>query len=216
MDKNKVRLYVLIAATFFLALAVALFAFGVSYSNAGLAKALLFVTAVLVLVFAAELAYLWLLSSDVKPNFFLFNPVINRNSSPQKLTFDEIDRKMNKYLSFFAQSEGRIWTEGVFDTQRIDVEPQFRPAIAYKLLFDLAKFDNEAGWKCFLLCSDATVNFIASSIAKNGDNEMAKTLLRLKAAKPMNLKTVRDYIVGNRGYLRKKLNNYVIENIDKF
>ena len=216
MDKNKVRLYVLVAAAFFLVLAIALLAFGISYGNVGFTKALFFVTAVLVLVFAAELAYLWLLLADVRPNFFLFNPIINRNSSVQGLDFETIDARMDKYLSLFSESEGRLWTGGFFDMPSSPIEPQFYAAVAYKLLFDLARSDNEAGWKCFLLSSDATVNFIASSIAKNGDEEMARTLLRLKAAEPINLKAVRDYIVGNKGYLRKRLKSYVIDNIGKF
>ena len=180
------------------------------------AKILLFVGGVLVLLLAAELIYMWVLLRDERANYFLYNPVLNKNSSPEKLTFETIDEKMNKYLSGFAKSEGRIWTEGVFDRKRPDVLPQFYPAIAYKLLYDLAKFDNESGWKCFVLCSDATVAFIAASVAANGDNELANNLRQLKSAQPINLKLVRDYLVGNKGYIRKKLYNYVIDNIDRF
>ncbi len=216
MDKNKIRQYMLIASVVFLVLSIAFFVFGATYAGGGFAKVLLFVAAVLVLLLAAELLYLWVLLREEKPNYFLFNPLINKNSSPEKLTFDEIDARMNKYLSAFAQSEGRIWTEGVFDKKRDDVEPQFYPAIAYKLLYDLAKFDNEAGWKCFVLCSDATVGFIAASIAKNGDTEMANMLRQLKSAQPINLKLVRDFLVGNKGYIRKKLNDYVTNNINAF
>ena len=216
MDKNKIRQYMLIAAAVFFVLSIVLFIFGGAYMGSAFAKVLLFVGGVLVLLLAVELLYLWNLLREEKANYFLYNPVLNKNSSPEKLSFDEIDEKMNKYLSGFAKSEGRIWTEGVFDKKRPDVEPYFYPAIAYKLLYDLAKFDNESGWKCFVLCSDDTIAFIAASIAANGDNEMANTLRQLKAAQPINLKLVRDYLVGNKGYIRKKLNNYVIDNIDMF
>lgn len=216
MDKSKIRQYMLIAAAAFLVLSIVLFIFGGAYMGGAFAKILLFVGGVLVLLLAAELLYMWVLLRDERANYFLYNPVLNKNSSPEKLTFETVDEKMNKYLSGFAKSEGRIWTEGVFDRKRPDVLPQFYPAIAYKLLYDLAKFDNESGWKCFVLCSDATVAFIAASVAANGDNELANNLRQLKSAQPINLKLVRDYLVGNKGYIRKKLYNYVIDNIDRF
>ena len=86
----------------------------------------------------------------------------------------------------------------------------------YKLLFDLAERDFDAGWKCFDLASDETVDFIAAAIELNGDTEMAKTLRQFKASKPTNLKHVRDYLVGNRKYLQSKIFRYTVDNIEKF
>jgi hypothetical protein len=61
-----------------------------------------------------------------------------------------------------------------------------------------------------------TVNIIARGIAKNGDADMANALVQLKSANPINIKHTRDYLVGNKKYIQKKLYKYVVENIEKF
>lgn len=198
------------------AVAVALLIVGITYSGGTLVKVLLFVTAFLVLLLAGEIFYLFMLTRDTKPNYFLFNSKTNRNIPVQKLTFADVNSRMNKYLSTYAPSEGKLWTDRALDNPYIDMDTNFRPIVAYKLLYDLAEFDSEAGWKCFLLASDETVEFIANGLEQNAESEMAKTIKQLKASKPLNLKYVRDYLVGNRKYIQRKMFKYVTDNIDEF
>ncbi len=216
MSQQKTKLIVGIASIIAAILFVVLLVVGIIYDGGTLSKVLLIVISVLVLALSAELAYLFFLFDDSKPNYFLFNPQTNRNISVQKLTFQAINVKMNRYLSQFAPSEGKIWTERVLDNPYLDMDESYKPLVAYKLLFDLAERDFDAGWKCFELASDETVSFIASSIEINGDKEMAKTLVQFKSTKPTNMKHVRDYLVGNRKYLQSKIFRYTVDNINKF
>lgn len=216
MDKNKVKLLLLVAGAGFAVLGIILFVCGIIYDKSGFAKFLFFAASILVLALSAELIYLRLMTRDTKPNYFLFKPIINSNISPEKLTFEMIDEKMNKYLSTFADSEGKIWTDRVLEIKGAMIDPAFFPAVSYKLLFDLAKFDNEAGWKCFVGATPATVELIARGVAKNGDNALAGALVQLKSANPVNIKQTRDYLVGNKKYIQKKLYRYVCDNIDRF
>ena len=216
MDQKRVNLLLKIASAFFAVLAVLLFVFGIIYDKGVLAKVLLFISSVFVLVLAAELAYLFVLSREVKPNFFLYNPVTNSNMSVQKLTFDDVNTKMNKYLSKFASSEGKLWTDKILENPNTSIEEKFKPIVAYKLLFDIAEHDSDAGWKCFVVASEATVDRMAEGVAQNGDSELAKALRHLKNSKPLNMKQTRDFLVGNKKYIKKKLFKYVVDNIDMF
>ena len=215
-QQDKIKLIVLIGSIVAAVLAIALLIVGIFYNGGTLAKVLIFVISFFVLALAAELAYLFMLFKNTKPNYFLFNPKTNRNMPPQKLTFQIINVRMNRYLSTFASSEGKIWTDGVLDNPSLEMDETFKPLVSYKLLFDLAERDFDAGWRCFDLASDATVDFICSAIDLNGDAELAKNLRDFKSVKPTNMKYVRDYLVANRKYLQSKMFRYTIDNIDKF
>ena len=96
------------------------------------------------------------------------------------------------------------------------MEDKFKPAVAYKLLYDLAERDAEQGWRCFEVASEETVEFLCASLELNYDTDMARTLRQMKNSQPLNLKYVRDYIVKNKDYLKNKLYHYVYDNIQLF
>ncbi len=217
MDKqNKIRLTVGIAAIVAMILFVVLLIVGIVYDGGTFSKVLLIIISVLCLALSLELGYLYFLFGSTKPNYFLFNSKTNRNMSPQKLTFQIINVRMNKYLSAYAPSEGKIWTDGVFDSPYLSMDDAFKPLVAYKLFFDLAERDFDAGWKCFDLASDQTVEFLASALEMNDDHEIAKNIRQLKFSKPTNLKYVRDYLVGNKRYLQSRMHKYTMDNINLF
>ena len=215
-QQEKIKLIVLIGSIVAAILAVALLIVGIVYSGGTLAKVLIFVISFFVLALAVELGYLFMLMGNTKANYFLFNPKTNRNIAPQKLTFQIINVRMNRYLSNFASSEGKIWTDGVLDDPTLEMDDAFKPLVAYKLLFDLAERDFDAGWRCFELSSDTTVEFICAALDTSGDEELAKNLRDFKGVKPTNMKYVRDYLVSNRKYLQSKMFRYTADNIDKF
>lgn len=179
-------------------------------------KAMVIIIALLCGALAAEFGYMYHIENEVKPNYFLYDPQTNKNMPLQKMTFDVINRRMGRYLAGYAQSEGRIWMDGVLDNHNLDMEDKFKPAVAYKLLFNLADKDVDAGWRCFELASVDTVEFICAALDSNGDTEVARTLRHLKGSSPVNMKYVRDYLVNNKSYLRTKLCNYVYDNINRF
>ena len=96
------------------------------------------------------------------------------------------------------------------------MEEQFKPAVAYKLVYDLAVIDKDAGWKCFDLATVATVEFIVSALERNGDVDMAGYIRQFKQVQPLNIPQFREFIISNKDYLGMKLCSYVRENIDRF
>ncbi len=218
MEQKKINLLIICASAFFALLAIILLIVGIVYDRGTFTKIMMILGSLVVLVFALEIAYLFVLSRKVKPNYFLFNSDFNFNASVEKLTFEEIDTRMKKYMSGFAPSEGKLWTERILDDSavRAKITPEFRTLLSYKLLYDLAQIDSEAGWKCFAAASDSTVSYIAGGVAKNGDNDMAKTLITLKSSKPTDLRITRDFLVGNKKYIKKKIVKFAKNNIEAF
>ena len=216
MEQNKSKLLLLGAAAASAVFSLALLVFAIIYDDSDFAKFMLFLAAFSLLLIGTEVAYFFVLMRNVKPNYFLFNSSFNINMSPSKLTFDIVDRKTNRYLAAFARSEAKVWTDGVLESNRGAIPHEFRPVIAYKLLFDMAESDSEGAWKCFVLASQKTVDCIAEGVAQNGDVQLAAAIRQLKAANPINMKQTREFLISNKPYIKKKLFRYVLDNIDKF
>lgn len=216
MDQKKTNLLLVITSAFFAILAIILLVFGIVYDKGAFAKIMLFVAFLLVLLLAIELAYLFVLSRNVVPNYFLFNTALNVNVSADKLTFEMIDARMNKYLSSFAKSEAELFTNGILENSAAKIKREFHPIVSYKLLLDLAENDTDDAWKCFVLATEMTIEYIAIGLAQNGDRDMADAIRQLKRAKPVNLKQTRDFLVSNKKYIKKRLFKYVQDNIDSF
>lgn len=216
MNRNTLKIALSVATVFFLIVAIVLFVLGLTLDISTLPKVILIIVSILALALGVELGYFVYLLIDKKPNYFLYNPQTKRNISVQKLTFQTVNSRMNRFLSGYAASEGKIWNDRVFDDPYLEMEDEFKPLVAYKLLFGLADKDAEAGWRCLENASDDTIAFICKGLRANNDNEFATAIENVMAQKPVNIKVIRDYLVRNRKYVQNKMFKYVLENIDKF
>lgn len=216
MNRNTLKIALSVATVFFSIVAIVLFVLGLTLDISTLPKVILIIVSILALALGVELGYFVYLLIDKKPNYFLYNPQTKRNISVQKLTFQNVNSRMNRFLSGYAASEGKIWNDRVFDDPYLEMEPEFKPLVAYKLLFGLADKDAEAGWRCLENASDDTIAFICKGLRANNDNEFATAIENVMAQKPVNIKVIRDYLVRNRKYMQNKMFKYVLENIDKF
>ena len=216
MNQKTLKLIFAIVGIVFAVIAITLLLVGILALNNTLLKVLVIIISALCFLIAGELIFLFFIQTDSAPNYFLYNRETKRNIPVQKLTFQMINGRMNRYLSNFAVSEGKLWTDRVLENPPKEMDDKFKPAVAYKLLYDLAEKDVEQGWKCFEIASDETVEFICTSLEMNQDYDMAKTLRFMKDSKPLNLKYARDYIVKNRNYLKSKLCRYIYDNIQLF
>lgn len=218
MDRSKLLKIISIAtAAFFLAIAVLLLVLGITLDLKAFPRVVLILMGVCSLALAGEVGYFALLTmNSSKPNYFLYDVHSKRNVSVQKLTFQMVNSRMNRYLSEYAASEGKIWNERVLDNPYIKMEDDFKPLVAYKLLFSLAENDSEAGWRCLENSSEETVKFICNGLAANGETEFSSTIEGLMASRPADIKQVRDYLVRNKKYMQSKMMKYVRDNIDRF
>lgn len=219
MNQKNLKLWLGIAAIVFAVAAIALLfvgIFAVDFAQAKLIKIMVFVIAALCLAIAVELFIFGWMEIGGAPNYFLYDTQTKRNIPVQKLSFQIINGRMNRYLAMYAPTEGKLWTDRALDDPYLNMQDAYKPAVAYKLLYDLAEKDAEQGWKCFEMASEETVEFICVALEMNNDVEMASNLRQMKASTPLNLKYVRDYIVKNRNYLKSKLSHYIYDNIQSF
>jgi hypothetical protein len=216
MKENKLKLGFGIAAIVFAVAALAVLFVGIFAINATFIKVMMFVIAALCVAMAVELVLFGWMEVGGAPNYFLYDSQTKRNIPVQKLSFQIINSKMNRFLAMYAPTEGKLWTDRALDDPYLNMQDAYKPAVAYKLLYDLAEKDAEQGWKCFELASEETVEFICVALEMNNDIDMASTLRQMKASQPLNVKYVRDYIVKNRIYLKSKLSHYIYDNIQSF
>jgi len=219
MSQNKLKLFFGIGAIVFAVLFVVLLLvgiFAIPAATALLVKILVIIISVLCLLIGLELGYMYLIENESAPNYFLYNNQTKRNIPVQKLNFQIINGRMNRFLAGYAPSVGKLWTDRVLDNPYLEMEDKFKPAVAYKLLYDLAEKDTEVAWHCFELASEETVEFLCIALEMNDDGEIAKNLRQMKNAEPLNIKCVRDYLVNNRNYLKGKLCRYIYDNIRLF
>lgn len=216
MNQKKLKLILAIVSGIALVAAIVLFVLSLTVIQNVVTRVIMIVTSVLFLALAVEVFYLFWVAGDSRANYFLYDSRQGRNISVQKLSFQTINVRMNRFLSGYASSEGKLWTDHVLDNPYLEMDDAFKPLVAYKLFFDLAEHDSEGGWKCFELASYETVDFLCSALEMSGDDEMAQNLRQMKTATPINIKYVRDYLVRNRQYLKEKMRRYVCENIQSF
>ena len=216
MNRNTLKIALGISTVFFTIVAIVLFILGVTLELSTLPRVILIIVAILSLILAAELGYFTYLLVDRKPNYFLYNTQTKRNISVQKLTFQMINSRMNRFLSGYATSEGKFWNDRVLDDPYLDMEEIFKPLVAYKLLYGLAANEAEAGWRCLENASDDTMTFICKALRSNGDGDFASAIESIMKQKPVNIRMIRDYLIRNKKYVSNKMFRYVCENIDKF
>ncbi len=218
MTQKKLDLILTVACAVFAVLAVVLLVFGIIYDGEYLfVKIFMLLCAALSLALAGELAFAnWFSGKGEAPNYFLYDSSSKRNVSVDKLTFVVISKRMDRYLSSLAPSEGKIWTEGILENSELAIDDNFKPLVAYKMFLNLALRDVEQGWKCFENASVGTVEYLCAALEMNGENEVADNIRKMKQVRPMQVKYIRDYLVSNISYLRTKMVMYVRENIEKF
>ena len=215
MDRNKLKVILGIGTALSLCVGVVLFILALALNMHVFPRVMLILVSVVAVVLAIELGYFTYLMMDKKPNYFLYNSQMKHNISVQKLTFQTINSRMNRFLSGYASSEGKIWNARVLDNPYLDMPQEFKPLVAYKLLYGLAEKNAEAGWGCLENASDETLLFIYNGISMNNDKDFAFNFAQL-TQRPMNINLVKDYLIRNKRYMQSKMTKYVVENIDRF
>ena len=214
MDRKKVKLIIGISAIVALVIGIALLCVAL-FAGLNTASAIIMgIVAGLCILLSGELGYMFWINKDSKANYFLYDPTTKKNVSVQKLNFAVVNARTGRYLSHFAPSEGKIWNERVLDAVEVDAE--FKPLVAYKLLFSLADKDVDAGWKCLENASSKTIVFICEALNSNSDFEFSNNFGKMMAEKPLNMPMIRDYLVRNKKYMQSRMLKYVVENIDLF
>ena len=172
-----------------------------------------------VLIGLGLLLYLYI-GRDNDPNFFLYDPKTGRNIDPADLDFDRINSRMSYFMTTLTTSVERLWTDNALDApvEKFGVREIYRPLAAYKMLYDLTEFDSPDGWRLFLNAPSATITALTQALVMNGEETMANSLVKAynSASNGDDFEWLRDFLVGNKPYISRRMVGYVRKNLDWF
>ena len=229
MNKNKtVNILLWIASGVSVLLAGACVLFSTS-SEDSYAKTVLLVVAALFLVLAGMVAYLAYMDtfkvypnkegSKKRPlNYFLNAGGKKKAMNPDALTFEIVDRQMNKFVIDAFGSPVALWKNNVFsgDQEVFGKEGAFKVLVAYKMLSDLQVHHSKKAWKMFFELPDVDFGDLQECLVRNGDDELARALNMYRLSGESCVGEAAAFLDENASYIQKRMLNYVIRKIDCF
>lgn len=194
--------------------------FGVSGAGSSLTKVLVAIEGALAIVIGLILGYIVILSRDDDANFFLYDRRTSKNIRPEDLTFERINSRMGYYMSLISSSQEQMWQKNVLgrENDRFGPNDVYKPLAAYKMLYDLAELDRMESWALFNEADAEILSSLTAALKMNGEDEMARTLRFLydEARGPEDIDRVRDFVMGNAKYIRRRMQKYIMDNLEWF
>ena len=86
------------------------------------------------------------------------------------------------------------------------------------MLYDLVELDRPENWSLFLCATPAVIDPLLDALEENGEEAMAKALYHAynSASSRDDTEWLRDFLMGNAKYLRRRMLGYVQKNIEWF
>jgi hypothetical protein len=86
------------------------------------------------------------------------------------------------------------------------------------MIYDLSEFDSPDGWRLFLNASPATIKTLTDALRLNGEEAMVATLENAYhgASSIDDYEWLRDFIMGNKPYISRRMTGYVRKNLEWF
>lgn len=176
-------------------------------------KVLFAICAVLLFVLAALMAVLMLLSVSRERNFFLYDPDTGKNISPDELTVQAVNARLDELIEEqFDGAERLIGRGGLVDGD-FGLYGVLRPAVAYRLLFRAA--EDAALIDALQTCDEKTLRTLCQSLKKAGETNMSDAILRHREAGG-DAERLARFLGGNRRYLQGRLMSYIKRNMELF
>ncbi len=179
------------------------------------------IISVLCILMGLGLLFTLYLSRDNDPNFFLYDTKTQRNIPAEELTFDRVNSRMSYFLTTLSTSQEKLWADNVLTdngSNRFGVNDVYKPLTAYKMLYDLTEIDRPEGWRLFLIATPATLDALLDALEDNGEEAMAKALNHAynSASGSDDIEWIRDFLMGNAKYIRRRMLSYVQKHIEWF
>jgi hypothetical protein len=219
-NKNMSRVLLVVAAVLILG-GIFMLALLVPGASSLFYKVCLAAVSILCILIGLGLLLFLYLGRDADPNFFLYDPKTGRNITPEDLDFDRINSRMSYFMTTLTTSVERLWTDNALGTVPVDrfgINGIYRPLAAYKMLYDLTEFDSPDGWRLFLNATPATITALGDALRENGEDTMVATLIKAynSASSGDDFEWLRDFLMGNKPYLSRRMTGYVRKNLDWF
>jgi hypothetical protein len=229
MNKKKiVNILLWAAVAISIILSALTFVFGLN-SEGAYAKIVLLIVSVLFIALACMVGYLAYMDtfkitpskegSKKKPLNYFLNANGKKKGIPlEELTFEIVDKQMNKYVIDAFGSPVALWKNSVFSAgeEAFGKDGAFKVLLAYKMLSDLQMHHSKKAWKMFFELPDVDFADIKECLVRNGDDELAKNLNTYRLAGEGCVREAAAYLDENASYIQKRMLNYVTRKINSF
>ena len=230
MDKNKiVNILLWVGAGVSVVLSIVALIFGLGAENT-MSQVILIIVAILFLALAGMVGYLAYMDtfkvfaskdgSKRRPlNYFLNANGKKKGIDKKDLTFEIVDKQMNKFVIDTWGSASALWKNNVLSTEDESVfgkNKAFKVLVAYKMISDLQVHKSKKAWKMFFDLPDAEFADIQECLVQNGDDDLARALNMYRLSGMNCVAEAVAFLDENAGYIHKRMLNYVVRKIDNF
>lgn len=159
---------------------------------------------------------------EEETHFFRFNSETGRNISVSELDFDRINNRLAARMRTVLESDQimpAVWERNIIrEENESEMGGVLAPLIAFKMLYDLARYDRDDYWALFLDADEQLIEDIAAELDRAADGRMAQALLDIYAdgVADMNITYIQDFLTGNLRYLRRRMVEYAKEHDKDF
>ncbi len=220
VNSKKVSIVVLVTAIVVILGGILLFTLAVPHAASAYVKVCTCILAVTLLLIGAAFIYFWFISHDGDANFFLYDRKTQRNIDEDSLDFDRINSRMGYYMTLISSSQEQVWLKNVLgsDNIRFGHNGVYKPLVAYKMLYDLIELDTPDLWELFTGADASVISSLCATLSFAGERDMADALIDgYESAEGVeDIEWVRDFIMGNSKYIRRRMTEYVHRNIEEF
>jgi hypothetical protein len=157
--------------------------------------------------------------SKKKPLNFFLNANGKRNGiALDDLTFNIIDKQMNRYILEAFDTPIALWKNSVFSGEQevFGKDGAFKVLLAYKMISDLQAHHSKKAWRMFFELPDVDFADIQECFLKNGDDELAKNLNMYRLQGESCVHQAVAYLDENETYIQRRMLNYVTRKIHSF
>ena len=172
---------------------------------------------VLLLCGGITLLYLGHKAASKILNYFLYDAEHQKKIPKHELSFELIEKGISLYLEEYVDDAVLLWEEIPQKLRmRLGDEPQFRPLVAYRMLYALSDLSPRDVRVVFEGADDRTVSYLCRSLADVGDKQMADFLFDLKKKGEETTTKVVGFFRKNRTLFEERMLRFVKEHLREF
>ena len=197
--------------------AVIVLVLGLTDDHAPVKIMLVFCSALFVVLAGLIYVYFFVFG-ERRRNYFLTDRTTGQNKRRSALTFDDVNDRMNFFMSKRISDESELWVGGFLGKRGMfGAEDVFKPLAVYKMLFDLSIRNDYDNLKLFYEMPDSDFARMINCLDLVDDINMSRKLTSLRRVNDgTQTERLSDFLSGNQKYIQSRMMAYVMTNIEKF
>lgn len=217
MDKNRFFKEYAFRLAFLLATLAFFLFFPACLSKSAAVRTLMTILIFLLLAAGVALMYLGNKSRATLVHYFLYDRRRDKFLLPEELTVDIVQDGVTHYLYPYTKAPIELWQDIPRPLRvQLEVEPDFRPLMAYRMLFELSVANAENVSALFLSANEKALAYLCRTLSDCGDGEMADFIYDLYKTTTPNNEQIYLFFKNNSALFQRRALRYVQQNEEGF